>query len=75
MLFDTTDFPERWKCGTWSEAHGWLHIVSDFTIFACYMAIPILLLYFTFHKKNRCVSTDLLAVRGVHPVLRLRSPD
>ncbi len=44
-LFDTSDFPARWHCGRWSEAHGWLHIGSDLAIFLAYMAIPVMLLY------------------------------
>jgi two-component system, sensor histidine kinase and response regulator len=51
-LFDTTDFPQRWKCGEWSAIHGWVHIISDVAIFAAYTAIPLLLLYFIFHKKT-----------------------
>jgi hypothetical protein len=51
-LFDTADFPERWRCGTWSDFHGYVHIVSDVAIFGAYTAIPLLLIYFTFHKKT-----------------------
>jgi len=43
-LFDTTDFPPRWYCGTWSDAHGWVHIVADLLTWAAYMAIPTFLL-------------------------------
>lgn len=50
-LFDTSDFPARWSCGDWSQTHGWIHILSDVTIFICYMAIPLLLIYFTKQKK------------------------
>lgn len=45
-LFDTGDFPARWHCGDWSQAHGWTHIISDVAIFGAYMAIPIALVYF-----------------------------
>jgi len=45
-LFDTSSFPPRWRCGTWSPLHGWIHVCSDVAIFAAYMAIPIVLLYF-----------------------------
>jgi len=46
-LFDTEGFPPRWNCGTgWTEAHGWLHIVSDIATFAAYVAIPCVLVYF-----------------------------
>ncbi|MDA1015792.1 MAG: response regulator [Planctomycetota bacterium] len=50
-LFNTEDFPARWNCGTWSDGHGLLHIISDTAIFGAYTAIPLLLLYFTFRKK------------------------
>ncbi|NNE91078.1 MAG: HAMP domain-containing histidine kinase [Verrucomicrobiales bacterium] len=43
QLFDTTDFPPRWECGTWTQAHGWTHIISDFLIFLSYLAIPIVI--------------------------------
>lgn len=39
-LLDTSDFPARWSCGTWSPALGWLHVVADVLIFAAYFAIP-----------------------------------
>src|SRR5262245_4194408 len=51
-LFDTSDFPPRWHCGHWTDAHGWLHIVSDVTIFAAYTAIPLMLVYFVLRKKT-----------------------
>lgn len=47
-LFDTTGFPERWHCGVWTQALGWLHIVSDLGIWSAYMAIPLILGYFVF---------------------------
>src|SRR6516162_7272449 len=54
-LFDTVGFPPRWQCGdAWASepAIGWLHIVSDVAVFAAYTAIPLMLLYFIFHKKT-----------------------
>lgn len=45
-LFSTSDFPARWTCGRWSSAHGWLHIASDVAIFAAYVSIPCILIYF-----------------------------
>ena len=52
-LFDTKGFPPRWECGdAWTSAHGYVHIISDVAIFAAYTAIPLLLLYFIFHKKT-----------------------
>lgn len=43
-IFDTSDWPPRWECGSWSDFHGWLYILSDFGIWAAYFAIPVLLL-------------------------------
>jgi two-component system sensor histidine kinase/response regulator len=54
-LFDTSGFPPRWECGTaWAQEPmvGWMHIVSDVAVFAAYIAIPLMLLYFIFHKKT-----------------------
>ena len=53
-LFETEGFPARWSCGVaWQDEPGlgWLHIVSDVAIFGAYMAIPLLLVYYTFRKK------------------------
>lgn len=44
-LFSTDGFPERWQCGVWSEAHGWVHILSDIAIWSAYMTIPFVLFY------------------------------
>jgi signal transduction histidine kinase len=41
-LVDTTDFPARWHCGSWSAAHGWTHVTADVLIFLAYMAIPVM---------------------------------
>ncbi|WP_417390988.1 PAS domain S-box protein [Gimesia sp.] len=51
-LFDTSGFPQRWYCGTWSTDVGWLHIISDFAIFGAYFAIPVVLLYFLLQRKD-----------------------
>ena len=54
-LFDTSGFPPRWLCGAgWAEepAVGWITIFSDLAVFAAYTAIPLMLLYFVFHKKT-----------------------
>lgn len=51
-LFDTTGFPARWHCGRWSAQLGWLHIVSDLMIFGAYMAIPVVLAFFTRARRD-----------------------
>ena len=66
-LFDTSGFPPRWECGGgWAAepAVGWIHILSDLAVFASYTAIPLMLLYFVFHKKTGyffCRSLQLFA--------------
>lgn len=51
-LFDTSDFPSRWNCGTWSTGHGWLHILSDLATWAAYTTIPFVLTYFAWRRKD-----------------------
>lgn len=51
-LFDTSDFPPRWHCGTWTSGHGWLHIVSDLGVWSAYLAIPCVLGYFLMRRKD-----------------------
>jgi PAS domain S-box-containing protein len=51
-LFDTSDFPPRWRCGTWDAGHGWLHIISDLAIFGAYTAIPLVIAYFVVRRKD-----------------------
>ena len=51
-LFDTSDFPARWFCGNWTAGHGWLHIVSDIAIWSAYFAIPCILGYFMWRRKD-----------------------
>ncbi|RRB10542.1 two-component sensor histidine kinase [Larkinella knui] len=51
-LADTSDWPPRWHCGTWTDFHGWLYILSDLTIWLAYMAIPLILIRFVFIKKG-----------------------
>lgn len=51
-LFDTSDFPARWFCGDWTAGHGWLHILSDIAIWSAYFAIPCILGYFMWQRKD-----------------------
>jgi signal transduction histidine kinase len=43
-LFNTDNWPPRWHCGTWTDFHGWLYLLSDVGIWAAYFAIPLLLI-------------------------------
>lgn len=50
-LFESDLWPPRWHCGSWSDFHGWLYIMSDLMIWAAYFMIPVIILrYLT--KKN-----------------------
>ncbi|PJJ80413.1 sensor histidine kinase [Mucilaginibacter auburnensis] len=51
-LFDTANWPPRWHCGSWTDFHGWLYIVSDLMIWAAYFAIPILLYRIVSKRKD-----------------------
>ncbi len=51
-LFDTSGFPPRWYCGDWSAGLGWLHIVSDLSIWSAYVAIPCVLGYFVLRRRD-----------------------
>ncbi len=51
-LFDTSDFPARWRCGHWTSVHGWWHILSDLGIWGAYFAIPLVLIFFTWRRKD-----------------------
>ncbi len=51
-LFDTSGFPARWHCGTWSSRDGWIYIISSIGIWSAYVAIPIVLSYFILRKKQ-----------------------
>ena len=51
-LFDTSDFPRRWNCGTWTPFHGWVHIVSDIAIWGAYMSIPILIIFYVRRRAD-----------------------
>lgn len=51
-LFGTESWPPRWRCGRWTDFHGWLYILSDLTIAASYFAIPFLLVKFVTKKRD-----------------------
>lgn len=51
-LFDTSGFVPRWSCGTWSAAHGWLHVLSDLGVWGAYVTIPFILGYFVLRRED-----------------------
>ncbi len=52
-LFDPTGFPPRWHCGTgWDDFTGWLYILSDFSIWAAYFAIPLIIIRYITRRHD-----------------------
>jgi len=51
-LLDTSGFPPRWSCGSWTAGHGWLHILSDLGVWSAYVAIPGVLAYFALRRRD-----------------------
>ncbi len=51
-LFLAESWPARWQCGIWSSFHGWLYIGSSLAIWAAYFAIPFILAYFLYKRKD-----------------------
>lgn len=45
-LLGTESWPPRWRCGEWSEFHGWLYIYSDIIIWLAYFIIPVIIIWF-----------------------------
>jgi signal transduction histidine kinase len=52
QIFATDSFPPRWYCGSWTELQGWVHIVSDATIWFAYLTIPVGLIYFLWRRRD-----------------------
>ncbi len=51
-LFDTTGYVRRGECGGWTADLSWLQNVSDLLIWAAYIAIPLVLLFYARHQKK-----------------------
>lgn len=52
-LFDYSDFPARWYCGRgWTDFHGWLYIISDLLVWSAYFAIPLIIIWYSFKRKD-----------------------
>ena len=50
-LFATNLWPARWHCGTWTDFHEWLYIVSDLTIWLSYFLIPVIIIDYFIKKR------------------------
>ena len=51
-MFNTSNWPPRWHCGTWTDFHGWVYIISDIAIWASYFLIPVLLIRMITRRKD-----------------------
>jgi PAS domain S-box-containing protein len=51
-LLDTSDWPPRWRCGKWSDFHGWLYIISDILVWSAYFAIPLIIIRYISKKHD-----------------------
>ena len=60
LLFDTSDFPARWRCGNWSEIHGWVHVLSDLAIASAYAMIPLAIASYCWVKRTELAFPKVL---------------
>lgn len=51
-LFKQQDFRAFWRCGNWTDFHGWLYIISDLLVWSAYFVIPLLILAYALRKGN-----------------------
>jgi two-component sensor histidine kinase len=51
-LFDAGEFTPRRFCGNWPAELVWLHIGADLLIWLAYLAIPAVLLYFAWRRRD-----------------------
>ncbi len=64
-LFSTDGYMPRRVCGIWTPGEIWLHNASDFAIWAAYLAIPVVLLYFVFRRKATLPFRSLFILFGM----------
>lgn len=50
-LFSYDAWPPRWKCGYWSDFHGWLYIISELMVWAAYFMMPLLIINYFYQKR------------------------
>lgn len=51
-LFAYKEWPPRWKCGYWSDFHGWLYIVSELMVWTAYFLIPLIIINYFYKKRT-----------------------
>jgi len=64
-LFSPAGFMPRRSCGIWTKGEIYLHNSSDFLIWAAYLTIPIVLLYFVFRRREGLPFRNLLLLFGM----------
>lgn len=73
-LLATDPWPARWKCGYWSDFHGWLYVISEILIWIAYFLIPLIILNYiskkkaalTFHKAYFYFAAFILLCGSTH---------
>lgn len=61
-LLSAALWPARWYCGTWTDFHGWLYILSSLAICASYFLIPVSLFYVLVKRKKDLPFPHLLGL-------------
>ncbi|MDB5258334.1 MAG: barA [Chitinophagaceae bacterium] len=51
-LLSAALWPARWYCGTWTDFHGWLYILSSLVICSAYFLIPVSLFYVVIKRRK-----------------------
>jgi len=64
-LFSPAGYMPRRTCGIWTPGEIWLHNASDFLIWSAYLAIPLVLLYFVFKRKEGLPFRTLFLLFGL----------
>src|SRR5687767_3232988 len=50
-LFSYDLWPPRWKCGYWSDFHGYIYIASGLLVWVAYFLIPLIIVNYFYKKK------------------------
>jgi chemotaxis family two-component system sensor kinase Cph1 len=61
-LLSVALWPARWYCGSWTNFHGWLYIISSLAIWAAYFLIPFSLFYIVVKRKGDLPFPSLFAL-------------
>ncbi len=64
-IFNTSRFMPRDVCGNWTPALIYFHNVSDFFIWAAYVAIPVVLLSFAYRRRGELPFQQLFWLFGL----------